>query len=197
LCAEVVNLADRKLNITSACLPPGQNPSGVASLFHHVRAPNAGRELNAFQPGFPFLLRTRFAYPYHAAPHYVQWVFVWNDFDNLSASQVESPSHSETVRRTVDDEARKSLFVSARVYNKTGPLVRFFPVESSGVGNWRGEHLRSPRLSISLAYWKRESLNHGHWSCCHSPQFPGHLARGLRAIEQKRRGQSGYFGRTC
>lgn len=39
----------------------------------------------------PFLLRSWFADPYHVAPRNIQRIFVWDDFDNLSASQSESP----------------------------------------------------------------------------------------------------------
>jgi hypothetical protein len=44
-------------------------------------------KIQKLQPHLPFLLRSWFADPYHLALRTIQWVLVWDDFDNLSTFQ--------------------------------------------------------------------------------------------------------------
>lgn len=56
-----------------------------------LRAPRIHSRILKLQPHLSFLLRSWFADPYHVALRSIHWVFVWDDFDNLSAFQSESP----------------------------------------------------------------------------------------------------------
>src|SRR3977135_323544 len=60
-------------------------------LVVHLRAPRIHSRIQKLQPHLSFLLRSRFADPYHVALRNIQWVFVCDDFDNLSVFQSESP----------------------------------------------------------------------------------------------------------
>ena len=60
-----------------------------------LRAPRIHSRIQNLQPHLPFVLRSWCADPHHVAPRNIQWVFVWDDLDNLSAFQSESPHESE------------------------------------------------------------------------------------------------------
>ena len=53
--------------------------------------------LDGFQANFAFVLGTYFADPDHNATHRVQRVFIQDDFDNLTPSQMEAPAQPEAV----------------------------------------------------------------------------------------------------
>ena len=61
-----------------------------------------GRSLHRFEAGFALLLGAGFADPYHAAAHGAQGVLVQDEFDHLSASQVEMPVEPEPFFRGID-----------------------------------------------------------------------------------------------
>src|SRR6266853_766806 len=56
-----------------------------------LRAPRIHSRIQKLQPHLSFLLRSRFADPYRLALGNIKWVFVCDDFDNLSALKFESP----------------------------------------------------------------------------------------------------------
>ena len=94
----------------------------------HLRAPRIHSRIQKLQPHLSFLLRSRFADPYHGALRNIQWVFVWDDFDNLSVFQSESPHESEPLWRTIDYEAGKPFRNSFKIDDKTGTLFQDNPL---------------------------------------------------------------------
>ena len=66
-----------------------------------------------------FLFRPGFADPYNATPNGVQWVIVRDDLHGLSAPQSETSPQSETLRRAIGYQARKSFIVSSEVNDNT------------------------------------------------------------------------------
>jgi hypothetical protein len=97
-------------------------------LVVHLRAPRIHSRIQELQPHLAFLLRSWCADPYHVAPRNIQRVFVWDDFDNLSASQSESPLESEPLWRAIEYEAGKPFRDSFKIDNKTGTLFQDNPV---------------------------------------------------------------------
>ena len=85
-------------------------------------------KIQKLQPHLPFLLRSWFADPYHMALGNVQWVFVWDDFDNLSAFQSASRHESEPFCRGIDDEAGKPFRNSFKIDDNTGTLFHDNPL---------------------------------------------------------------------
>ncbi len=97
-------------------------------LVVHLRAPRIHSRIQKLQPHLSFLLRSRFADPYHVALRNIQWVFVWDDFDNLSVFQSESPHESEPLWRTIDYEAGKPFRNSFKIDDKTGTFFQDSPL---------------------------------------------------------------------
>jgi hypothetical protein len=59
----------------------------------------------------------------------IQRVFFWDDFDNLSASQSESPRESEPLWRAIEYEAGKPFRNSFKIDDKTGTLFQDDPLD--------------------------------------------------------------------
>jgi hypothetical protein len=93
-----------------------------------LRAPQIHSRIQKLQPHLPFLLRSWCADPYHVAPRNIQRVFVWNDFDNLSAFQSESAHESEPLWRAIEYEAGKPFRDSFKIDDKTGALFQDNPL---------------------------------------------------------------------
>jgi len=93
-----------------------------------LRAPRIHSRIQNLQPHLPFVLRSWCADPYHVAPRNIQWVFVWDDFDNLSAFQPESPHESEPLWRAIEYEAGKPVRDSFKIDDKTGTLFQDNPL---------------------------------------------------------------------
>jgi hypothetical protein len=93
-----------------------------------LRAPQIHSRIQKLQPHLPLLLRSRFADPYHVALRNIQWVFVWDDFDNLSAFQSESSHESEPFCGAIDYEAGKSFRNSFKIDDKTGTFFQDNPL---------------------------------------------------------------------
>jgi hypothetical protein len=62
------------------------------------------------------------------APRNIQRVFVWDDFDNLSAFQLESSHESEPLWRAIEYEAGKPFRDSFKIDDKTGTLFQDNPL---------------------------------------------------------------------
>ena len=97
-------------------------------LVVHLRAPRIHSRIQKLQPHLSFLLRSRFADPYHVALGNVQRVIVWDDFDNLSAFQSASCHESEPFCRGIDDEAGKPFRNSFKIDDNTGTLFQDNPL---------------------------------------------------------------------
>ncbi len=93
-----------------------------------LRAPRIHSRIQKLQPHLSFLLRSWFADPYHVALRSIHWVFVWDDFDNLSAFQSESPHESEPFCRAIDYEAGKPFRDSFKIDDKTGTFFQDNPL---------------------------------------------------------------------
>ena len=112
-------------NSDTSTHPRRRNPLVVGAVTSSYRLPNYYLQTNAtsestslnrlllgldsFQPDFAFLLGACFADPNHAASHRVERVFIQDDFDYLSAPQLESSAHPEPIVRGIKHKARLSF----------------------------------------------------------------------------------------
>ncbi len=109
-----------------------QEPRGAlkarAEAGIEVMRPQIHNRVQKLQAHLSFLPRSWFADPYHVTLPNVQGVFVWDDFDNLSAFQSESPLESEPFCRAIDYEAGNPFGNSFKIDDKTGALFQDNPL---------------------------------------------------------------------
>ena len=88
--------------------------------------------LNGFQPDFPFLLGTGFANPDHAAEVGAVASLFEDEFDDLSAPELETSTQPEPSFRGIKDKAWESLRLAVQIDNQAGPLLQHDTVRATG-----------------------------------------------------------------
>ncbi len=92
-------------------------------------------DLHGFHAGFAFLLCAGPADPYHVAAHGAEGFVIEDEFDNLPASQAESPVQPEPAIRGIHDQAGNPFLVPVQIDDQAGALLRRDPLESAAFGN--------------------------------------------------------------
>jgi hypothetical protein len=113
---------------TSPASAFSNTPPWQLELVVHLRAPRIHSRIQKLQPHLSFLLRSRFADPYHVALRNIQCVLVWDDLDNLSVFQSESSHESVAFCRAIDYEAGKPFRNSFKIDDKTGTFFTDKPL---------------------------------------------------------------------
>jgi len=118
----------KEIGVRIPPVPPSKSLAFMRVFERGLRAPRIHSRIQKLQPHLSFLLRSWFADPYHVALRSIHWVFVWDDFDNLSAFQSESPHESEPFCRAIDYEAGKPFRDSFKIDDKTGIFFQDNPL---------------------------------------------------------------------
>jgi hypothetical protein len=118
----------KEIGVRIPPVPPSKSLAFMRVFERGLRAPRIHSRIQKLQPHLSFLLRSGFADPYHLALGNIKWVFVCDDFDNLSPLKFESPHESEPFWRAIDYQAGKPFRNSFKINHKTGTFFQGNPL---------------------------------------------------------------------